>query len=141
MSGKREKVRELDYQKRTVDLLEELVKWTKFSSFPQVRQVLLDILPADENKIAYQYSDGRKSKDIAELANVDDSTIRDWGKIWVKVHIAEFKSVKGGERAIRLFSLEDFGIDIPKLKASKPNKPASEQSQHIEDLVAEKNDE
>jgi len=128
----------LDYQKRTIELLEELVKWAKFSSFPQVRQVLLDILSTDENKIAYQYSDGRKSKDVAELTNIDDSTIRDWGKIWVKAHIAEFKSVQGGVRAIRLFSLEDFGIDIPKSKVSPQNKVASEQSQTIEDMVAEK---
>ena len=128
----------MDYQKRTIELLEELVKWAKFSSFPQVRQVLLDILSTDENKIAYQYSDGRKSKDVAELTNIDDSTIRDWGKIWVKAHIAEFKSVQGGVRAIRLFSLEDFGIDIPKSKVSPQNKVASEQSQTIEDMVAEK---
>jgi hypothetical protein len=138
MAGKGEKSGELDYQKRTIELLEELVKWAKFSSFPQVRQVLLDILSTDENKIAYQYSDGRKSKDVAELTNIDDSTIRDWGKIWVKAHIAEFKSVQGGVRAIRLFSLEDFGIDIPKSKVSPQNKVASEQSQTIEDMVAEK---
>jgi len=138
MAGKVEKVGELDYQKRIIELLEELVKLTKFSSFPQIRQVLLDILPSDENKIAYQYSDGRKSKDIAELAIIDDSTIRDWGKIWVKAHIAEFKSVQGGERAIRLFSLEDFGIDIPKSKVSRPKQPASVQSPTIEGQAEEK---
>jgi hypothetical protein len=138
MVDKKEKPVEVDYRKKTVELLEELVKWTKFSSFSQVRQVLLDILSTDENKIAYQYSDGRKSKEISEFINTDDSTIRDWGKIWVKAHIAEFKSVQGGVRAIRLFSLEEFGIDIPKSKVSPQNKVASAQSQTIEDMVAEK---
>ena len=39
---------------RTIELLEELVKWTKVTSIPHVRALLLDILETAEEKIAYQ---------------------------------------------------------------------------------------
>jgi len=123
---KGEKV-DVDPQKRVIELLEELVKWNKFSSMPNVKKVLLDILPTEENKLAYQFSDGRKSEEISKIAGVDSSTIRDWGKIWINVGIAEPMPVKGGERAKRLFSLEDFGIDIPKPKQKiAPDKLAAQ---------------
>jgi len=135
MAGKEEKI---DYQLKTVELLEELLKWIKFSSMPQVKQVLLSILDTDEKKIAYQLSDGRPSGETATLANVDGSTVRDWGKIWVKAHIAEFKPVRGGERAVRLFSLEEFGIETLKSKTPKPPKQEIENTQNNINSTEEK---
>ena len=43
---------------RTVELLEELVKWTKVTSIPQVKRLLTEKLVKPEEKIAYQISDG-----------------------------------------------------------------------------------
>lgn len=102
-----------DKQDRMIEMLEEMLKWTKVTSIPQVKELLLDILPSDEEKIAYYYSDGRGSQEVAKLAGVTHTTVTNWWKIWARGGIAEIMSVKGGVRAKRLFSLEDFGIEVP----------------------------
>ena len=96
-----------------IELLEELVKWTKVTSMPSVRKLLLEILPKPEQKIAYQASDETKIKDVAEQANVSTFLVSKWWEIWTKAGIAEDVPVRGGKRTIRKFSLEDFGIEVP----------------------------
>jgi len=134
------KAGEGDTQDRIIELLEEMVKWTRFSSMPGVKQVLMDVLNDDERKMVYQFSDGRGSEEVAKLTGVGASTIPRWWKIWIKAGISEAVSVKGGERAKRLFSLEDFGIDIPKPKqAIVSEKPAIVQSPPTSDGTMEEN--
>ena len=106
-----------------VELLEELVKWTKVTSFPHVKNILLAILASPEEKIAYQSSDGeRTSRKVADMANVSQPQISKWWKTWIKAEIAEPVSVQRGERAKRIFSLEDFGIEVPVIKATTADK-------------------
>lgn len=105
---------------RIVELLEELVKWTRVTSIPQVKKLLLEILAKPEEKVAYQSSDGRASKKIAKEADVNYATVTLWWKKWVKVGIAEPISARGGQRAKRVFSLDDFGIEVPKIVKSSP---------------------
>lgn len=105
----------MNSEDRVVDLLEELVKWTKVMSIPKVRTVLEEILQTPEERVAYQQSDGKPSKEIAELANVSYVTVTKWWKRWIKAGVAEPISARGGERARRVFSLEDFGLEIPSL--------------------------
>lgn len=107
-------------QQRVVEILEELLKWMRFSSLPGVRKTLLDLLPTDEHKIAYQNSDGKGSEEVAKLAGVGASSIQRWWKQWIKARIAEPSSVRGGERAKRVFSLDEVGIEIPILKSKAP---------------------
>jgi len=98
-----------------IKLLEELVKWTKVTSIPHVKKLLLEILASSEEKIAYQSSNGKKTvKQVAEQANVSVGSISGWWKKWIKAGIAEATSVKGGKRARRVFSLVDFDIEVPK---------------------------
>jgi len=97
---------------RMIELLEELVKWTKVTSIPSVKKLLLEILTSPEEKIAYQASDGKSSKEVAKQANVSYVTITFWWKKWIKAGIAESVSVQRGERAMRIFSLDDFGIEV-----------------------------
>jgi len=100
-------------ENRMIELLEELVKWAKVTSIPRVKKLLLEILKSPEEKIAYQSSDGeRSSREVADQANVGQRTIIRWWQRWVKAGIAEPISVKGGERAMRIFSLDDFGIEV-----------------------------
>jgi hypothetical protein len=115
----------VDYQKKTVELLEELEKWTRFTSMPHVRQVLLDTLNTNEKKIAYLYSDDRNSRDVAGLANVDASSAQDWRKKWIKVGLAEPVKVQREERAKKASSLEDFGTEVPKPKSVKAEQEVS----------------
>jgi len=102
-------------KQREIELLEELVKWTRATSIAQVKKILEDTLETPNEKIAYQASDGVKSQsEIASLANVDQGTVSDYGKVWIRNGIAKAVPVKGGQRAVRLFSLEEFGIEVPK---------------------------
>jgi len=104
----------IDKQDRMIELLEEMLRWMKVTNIPQVKKLLLDILPSDKERIAYHYSDGRDSREVGTVAGVHFSTVARWWRTWVKVGIAESLSTKGGgERAKRIFSLEDFGIEVP----------------------------
>lgn len=96
-----------------VELLEELVKWTRVTSIPHVKKLLLEILTTPEERIAYQSSNGeRTGRQVADVANVTQPTVTRWWKTWIMAGIAEAISVRRGERARRLFSLDDFAIEI-----------------------------
>ena len=97
-----------------IELIEELVKWTKVTSIPRVKNLLLDILKSPQEKIAYHSSDGEKtSTEVGSISDVSHMTITNWWKKWTRAGIAESISVKGGSRARSIFSLEDFDIEIP----------------------------
>jgi hypothetical protein len=113
---------EKDKQDQMIEILEEMLKWIKVTSLPQVKKLLSDILPSDKEKIAYHCSDGHDSKRVAEFAGVGHSTISRWWKIWIRAGIAEPVGARGGERARRVFSLEDFGIEVPGPKETKLEK-------------------
>lgn len=112
-----------------VKLLEELVRWTKVISIPEVKKLLEEILSSPEEKVAYESSDGKPSQEVAKSANVSYVTVTVWWKKWIKAGLAEAISAKGGQRARRLFSLDDFGIEIPKLVPKQKAKPAEEKPQ------------
>lgn len=102
-----------------VELLEELVKWTRVTSIPHVKKLLLAILTTPEERIAYQSSNGeRTGRQVADAANVTQPTVTRWWKTWIKAGIAEAISVQRGERARRLFSLDDFEIEVPEVGES-----------------------
>lgn len=104
---------------RMIELLDELVKWTKVTSIPKVKELLLEILASPEERIAYQSSDGEKTcAHVAKQANSATGTISGWWKKWIKAGIAEPISVRRGTRAKRVFSLYDFGIEVPDIAKS-----------------------
>jgi len=110
-------------KEKTIELLEELVKWTKVTSIPKVKEVLNELVKSPEEKIAYNSSDGeRTTREVAEIAKTNKDTVSRFWRKWIRAGIAEPFSTKGGNRAKSLFSLEDFGIDVPELsKASNEN--------------------
>lgn len=103
---------------RMIELLEELVKWTRVTSIPSVKKLLLEILTSPEEKIAYQSSNGKRtSREVSRQANASHKTVAKWWRNWIKTGIAESISVKGGgRRARKIFSLDDFGIEVPVIK-------------------------
>jgi len=109
-----------DKQDIMIEILGEMLKWLKVTSIPQVKKLLLDILSSDKEKIAYHYSDGRDSRAVAKLAGIHFSTVATWWKRWERAGIAEPIGAKRGERARRIFSLEDFGIEVPATKEAEP---------------------
>ncbi|MEX2193024.1 MAG: hypothetical protein WD717_06565 [Nitrosarchaeum sp.] len=108
---------EINDTKRIIELLEEFVKWQRFEGAQLAKKILRDLLAKDVDKIIYQHSDGRGTKEIAALAGVSDFTVRNYWKKWnTEGLIVPSQKHKG--RYERVFSLEDFGIEIPSSKIS-----------------------
>lgn len=102
---------------RMVELLGELVKWIKVTSIPKAKVLLEDMLKTPEEKLAYTLSDGKKTiRELSRLSGIDIGTLsKDWRK-WTRAGIAEpIAVVGGGNRARSLFSLEEFGIEVPNI--------------------------
>ena len=109
----------MDNDQEIKDILKEILKWTKVTSIPKVKDVLIEILQTPQEKIAYQSSDGRSSSKVSKEANVSYVTVTLWWKRWIKAGIAESVSARGGQRAKRVFSLDDFGIEVPSIERPK----------------------
>jgi len=106
-----------DTNKRIVELLEELVKWKRFEGAQFAKRTLRELFTKDAEKLVYNYSDGRGSKKIASISGVSDFSVRNYWKKWNFEGLV-VPSEKHKGRYERIFSLEDFGIDIPLLKKS-----------------------
>lgn len=115
-----------------IEILREILKWIKVTSIPHVKKLLLELLPSDEEKLAYQYSDGRTSREVSRLVGVSHITITRWWKTWIRAGIAETIDVKGGERARRVFSLEDFCIEVPSPRGISLEKKVKTKEKHAE---------
>lgn len=111
---------------RIFDLLKEILKWTRFQGMISVKGVLLDTLKKDEEKVAYESSEGRGSKEVAKLAGISHQTVVNYWKKWATLGIVEPLKVRGGLRYRRSFSLSDFGIEVPKMKVEEKLKEIAE---------------
>lgn len=68
-----------DKQDRIVEVLEEMLVWTKVTSIPRVKSILLELLPTNDEKIVYDLSDGEHgSQEIAKHADVSYGTVVRW---------------------------------------------------------------
>ncbi|TKJ30765.1 MAG: hypothetical protein CEE40_03645 [Chloroflexi bacterium B3_Chlor] len=103
------------FERTVVELLTELLAWTKLEARPRAAARLADILDSDEKKLAYQYSDGRRVvREISQLTGVDKNTISTWCREWDGLGIMEQAKTRKGRRQ-RLVSLESVGIEVPPL--------------------------
>jgi len=95
-----------------IALLREIVKWLRFAGMKEVKTVLTSALDTEQKKLVYHLSDGGKSSlDIAQQSGVSDFTVRNYWKQWSKLGIVEAIKVGRGDRYVKTFDLEDFGID------------------------------
>jgi len=102
------------------ELLREILKWTRFAGIKGVKEQLEMTLDTDPKRIVYQLSDGSKTiADVKKITGVSAGAISGYWKKWVMQGLGEKTSVKGGERFIRAFDLEDFGISVPEISLEK----------------------
>lgn len=117
-------------QKKIVESLATIAKWTRFNGMQVARQVITSTLQSDAEKLAYHYSNGRASTEVAKLSGVSDFTIRSYWKKWnISGLVVPSSKFKG--RYERAFSLEDFGIDVP--VAKQPSAPSPETKEILQD--------
>jgi len=100
-------------------LLREILKWIKFSGMKEVKTTLTSVLNTELKRLVYHLSDGtRGTVGIAKLAGIgSNKTVYDMWQAWLKLGLGESVPVKGGSRFKRSFDLEDFGIEVPRVKA------------------------
>lgn len=104
-------------QDRVVELLEELVKWTRVTSIPDVKKLLVETLQKDTDRLAYHSSDEKRtSREVGAIVALGKTAITKRWKSWIRLGIAEPVSAGRGVRAKSLFSLVDFGIDMSVLE-------------------------
>ena len=123
-----------DSKERLIELVQELVKWIRVTSIPQVKKLLVEVLQKDEHKIAYHRSDGEQTREaIGGQVNVSGQAISNWWKKWERNGIVEILSVQGGTRGRKLFNLKDFDIQVPKLSLEEsPNQSMQQTTQQEE---------
>lgn len=124
-----------DKQDRMIELLEQMVKWVKFSGMKEVKDTLVSVLNTEVKKLAYHLSDGsRGTVEVAELAGIGSTrTIFDMWQAWLKLGLGESIPVRGGSRFKRSFDLRDLGIEIPQSKRVE-----NEEKQAAEPATTEK---
>lgn len=105
--------RRLELERKVVDVLTELLAWTKLEARPRVAARLSEILDSNEKKLVYEYSDGTRGvREISERIGVDKNTVSTWWKEWDGLGVMEQATSRRGRRQ-RLVSLEDVGIEVP----------------------------
>ncbi len=103
-----------------IGIMREMLKWTKFAGAKEVKGILTVALDSNQKRLIYHLSDGNNgSVEIAKAANISDRTVRRHWETWARQGIVESLKVRGGERYKKSFELEDFGITIPEVQATK----------------------
>lgn len=111
----------LNELKKQTKILEETLKWVKFSGMKDVKEVLLDNLTDETKILIYYYSNGVNAIPfIKNLLGIGGNNVIPnlWNK-WKNLGIMEKVPARGGERGKKIFDLEDFGIPIPEVKQKK----------------------
>lgn len=80
---------------------------------PQIQSFLEKILPSNDERVAFQNSDGRTSREVADTCGFGKDKIRNLWKDWHKQGLGDIIDTKGGgSRFVRSISLDDFGIEV-----------------------------
>ena len=96
---------------KILQTLQELLKWTKVSSYNDIKKMLESVLDAENKKVIYHLSNGENSTDqIVEKGKVAAGSVSKYWREWEKIGIGEQIPVKRGMRFKHSFDLGDFGL-------------------------------
>jgi hypothetical protein len=94
--------------------MQEILKWIRLQGMQTAKTILEESLKKDAEKLAYHFSDGRDSREVGKLAGISHMTVTNYWKKWSVLGIVEPVRARGGDRYRKIFSLEDFGIGVPR---------------------------
>lgn len=115
---------------RNQEILEDIATWIKIGNIENVKKILESALKTPEQKIVYHLSDGKPTREINTSCGVSFGSINKYWNMWYKLGLMKTINVKGGERFIKKFHLEDFGIDIPVIDLKKEGQKPLPMEQH-----------
>jgi len=110
------KIKEFD--ERVLEVLEEILKWTKFHGMISLKEILNSELDSIDKKIIYELSDGKSSPEIAKIAGVTSPTVRNYWRKWNKMGIMEIHP-DYKKRYRKVFPLEEVGIEPPEIESTE----------------------
>jgi glycine cleavage system aminomethyltransferase T len=127
--------KEANQQKNLIDLLSEILKWTKFIGKQKLKILLEDALKEDLEKVIYELSDGKSLREMEKICkangfSVSHATIGNYWDKWAALGIVE-PSIRFKGRYERIVSLNDVGLDVPKIDLSKTVKGKSKTSKSV----------
>ena len=107
-------------EREMLKILEEILIWTRASSFPSVKRLIQEVfLPSRlEERLSYELLDGTiKQGEIVEICKkalgpeckISSPTLSIWVSKWERMGLVMKKEGKN----VRCFSLMDFEIDVP----------------------------
>jgi len=99
-----------------LEVLKEILKWTKFQAWSRVKDTLLTELQDKKSILVYHLSDGKSSREIAKKVGITHPTVLNYWKKWSRIPLVEPIVVGGKVRYRKMFELEDFGIEIPNMQ-------------------------
>jgi len=105
-------------------LLREILKWIKFAGMKEAKNTLVSVLDTEQKRLVYHLSNGtRGTVKITKLAGIgSNKTVCNMWQAWLKLGLGESIPVRGGSRFRRSFDLEDFGIEVPRIKSAEKEK-------------------
>jgi len=109
------------------ETLDEIKVWTKINSVEKVQDILKKTLDSPEKIAIYHLSDGRTVRDIIAVCGGSTATVSNYWSSWNMLGLMKSISVKRGERFIKSFDLESYGIEIPVIAKKESKQKPTEQ--------------
>lgn len=107
---------------QTLLAIQELVRWTKASSYENIKNMLETVLDSENKRTVYYLSNGENNQDeIIAKGKVGAGSISRYWNEWEKLGIGESIPVKRGKRFKGTFDLNNFGL-LPKSEQSEEKK-------------------
>jgi hypothetical protein len=105
--------------KETDEKIDELTFWLKFSVWPVFLKTLRATLVNDVDRLVYELSDNRSTREIAQMLTrngrkITHQTVANMWQRWAEVPIVMPAQKKG--RFKRVVSLKSIGIQIPTIE-------------------------
>lgn len=109
--------------------LRDILKWTRFANITKLKDTLEKELEIDEKKLAYENSDGVNGiREVAVASGAPQDTVYGWWQKWFRLGlVVESEERKG--RMMKIVSLDDVGIKIPKKQIKPSEKQESSEVQ------------
>ncbi|MHA1972625.1 MAG: hypothetical protein ACTSW1_06525 [Candidatus Hodarchaeales archaeon] len=94
----------------------EIRAWYRQTPQSNTKELLETILDSPKKLAVYNLSNGKRTtRSIVAKTGVGTGSVSRWWTEWIKKGIALPMPKAAGNRAIKLFELKDYGIEIPSL--------------------------
>jgi hypothetical protein len=109
--------------------LKETLKWIRFANISKLKETLEKELDTDEKKLAYENGDGvRGVKEVAQASGAPQDTVYSWWQKWFRLGLVVESETRKG-RMMKIVSLDDVGIKLPKKKKDPVATPTQQENQ------------